>query len=354
MVLNFPSGKASVSIRELQKHQQTQRGCDICNRVWTVDDECIANELHFFHLCQHVVGSHCWSSMADKQKGKCPVCNVQILCDERIYVHATVDRCAPASPNARVQEPETFLILAQDPPSRAQALNVEDGEQWGFTVAGEKKEDTDDVEVDTFGCFIDLCARADYIRDGLDLLRASSNTLTPIRWDRMTSFFANTAHAKKGSKRQKTDVAMFSSGGPNFTMNDVEKTLSSAEDWIKKNLHAIYDGRGIANKDAIFLRELNRKLVGVQAEIQELKDLKSREIARRQEAEFEERKNHDSRENARYQEAVRKMDIREINKKADEEVLRIRAEADDRILEVRAKASAEIAKLQSHGNVLKM
>ncbi|KAM0798265.1 hypothetical protein BDR22DRAFT_891570 [Usnea florida] len=127
MALNFPSGRASVSIRELQKHQQTQRGCDICNRVWTVDDECIANELHVFHSCQHVVGSRCRSSMVDKQKGKCPVCNVQISCDEKIYVHGNVDRCASASPNSRGHGPETFLILAQDPPSRAQELNIEDG-----------------------------------------------------------------------------------------------------------------------------------------------------------------------------------------------------------------------------------
>ena len=69
---------------------------------------------------------------------------------------------------------------------------------------------------------------------------------------------------------------------------------------------------------------------------------------------MEEWKNHDSRENARYRAAVLKMDIRDINKKADEEILRIRAEADDSILEVRAKASAEIAKLQSQGNVMEM
>ena len=45
------------------------------------------------------------------------------------------------------------------------------------------------------------------------------------------------------------------------------------------------------------------------------------------------------------------MAIREVNKKADEEVLRIRAEADDKVEEVHAKASAEIAKLQSNGKV---
>ena len=150
---------------------------------------------------------------------------------------------------------------------RDQPLDVEGGEERDFAMAGGMKEDTDNVDVDTFGCFIDLYACVNYIRDGLDLLQASSNTLTPIRWDRLTSFVAIIAHAKKGSKRQKIDVAMFSSGGSKFTMNDLGETLSSAEEWIKKNFNAIHDGRETANKDAVFLRELNRKLADVQAEI---------------------------------------------------------------------------------------
>ena len=351
MVLKFPSGRISVSIREVLKHRETQKGCGICHGLWGIHDECIGNRLHIFHPCQHVVGSRCWSSVVDEQKGKCPVCMVEIRCVEKIGVRAIVERCAPASPNSRGQELETFLLLTQDSCLRALALEVEDWEEKDFTMVGEKKEDTDDVDVGTFGCFINLCSRVNYIRDGLDLLQASSNTLTPIRWDRMTSFVANTAHAKEGSKRQKIDVAIFSSGGSNFTVNDLGQTLSSAEEWIKKNSKPIHDGTGIANKDAIFLRELDRKLADVQAEIKELKDLESREIMRRQEAEFEEWKNYDSRESARYREAKIKMDIREVNKKADEEVLRIRAEADDKVEQVRAKASAEIEKLQSHGKV---
>ncbi|KAM0798266.1 hypothetical protein BDR22DRAFT_891571 [Usnea florida] len=138
-------------------------------------------------------------------------------------------------------------------------------------------------------------------------------------------------------------------------MNDLRETLSSAaEEWTEEDVAAVLAGRRIGYKAGVSLRKLEKKLTDVQAEIKELKDLKSREIARRQEAEYEEWKNHDSRMNARYQAAALKMDIREINKKADEEVLRIRAEADNSISEVRAKASAEIAKLQSHRDVVDM
>ena len=196
-----------------------------------------------------------------------------------------------------------------------------------------------------------LSARIEHIKDGLGLLQASFNTLTPISWDRIASFVADTVHAEKGSKRQNIDVAMFSSGGTYLTMNDLRMTLSSAEEWTKKNFNAIHDGTGIANNDAIFLRKMDRKLADIQAEIKELKDLEFREIMRRQEVEFEKSKNHESRENARYEKAKLMMDIREVNKKADEEISRIRAEADDKVDKVRAKASAEIAKLQSHGKV---
>ena len=349
MVLNFPSGRASVSIRELLKHQQTRNGCGICEELWAIDDECIGNRVHVLHPCQHVVGSHCWSSVADGKKGRCPVCNVQIRCIEKIVVRAIVERCAPASSNSQGQEPEKFLILTQD---SCFPLQVEDwketGQEENIVTEEKKKKHVDDLEVDAFWCYMDIRPRIEYIRDGLGLLQASSNTLTPIRWDRMTRFIANTAHTKKGSKRQKIDVAMFSSGGTYSTMDDLRETLSLAEEWIKENFDAIHDDRGIANKDVVFLRELTRKLADVQAEIQELKDLEPREIARQQEAEFEEWKNHDSRESARYQEAKIKMDVREVNKKADEEVSRIRAEADDKVEKVRAQASAEIAKLESH------
>ena len=351
MVLNFPSGRLSVSIREIQKHRRTRKGCGICDELWGIDDECIGNQLHCFHPCQHVVGSHCWSLVADEQKGKCPVCKVEIRCIEKIRVHATAERCTPASPNSQVQEPEKFLILARDLYLRALALEVEDRSERDFTMAGEQKEGTDDVEVDNFECFINLCARVSYVKDGLHLLQDSSDTLIPIRWDRMTSFVADTAHAEKRSKRLKIDVAMFSSGGTYLTMNDLRDILASAEEWTKKNFDAIHDGRLLANKDAIFLRKMDKMLADVEAEIKELQHLESREIKRRQKAEFEESKNHDSRERARYQKAALMMDIREVNKKADEEILSIRAEADDKIEQVRAKASAEIAKLQSYGKV---
>ena len=358
-MLKFPSGRASVSIRELQKQQQTQKGCGICDEPWVgFMHECLGNRVHVFHPCQHVVGSRCWSSVKDEQKGKCPVCKIEVRCDEKIDVHAIVDRCAPASANSQGQEPESFLILTQDLPLRAQALEVEDGRENGHeeekTMAGEKKEGLDDVDVDYFWSYMDLRARVDYIRDGLDLLRASTETLTPIRWDRMTRFRASTAQNKKGSKRQRIDIAMFSSGGAYYTMDDLRETLSSAEEWINENSEAINDGRGIANKDVVSLRKLEKKLADVQAEIKELKDLESREIARRREAEFEEWKKYESRESARRREAKTKQAIREITKKADEEVATIRAEADDKVEKVRAKASAEIAKAQSHGKVVEM
>ena len=147
--------------------------------------------LHVVHQCHHVVGSHCWSSMVDEQKGKCPVCNVQILCDEKTYVHPIDDRCAPASPNSRGQEPETFLILTLDPPLRAQTLDVEDGEE----------DHHEEEEIDAFWCFVDLRARIDYIKAGLYLLQGSTKTLTPRRLDRLTRFVADTAHKKAARDR---------------------------------------------------------------------------------------------------------------------------------------------------------
>ena len=205
--------------------------------------------------------------MADKQKGKCPVCNVQVSCDEKIYVHATVDRCASASPNARGQEPETFLILAQDPPSRAQALNIEDGEETdheeGKSMLGKSQEGLDDVDIDAFWYFVDLRARIDYIKNGLGLLQGSSGTWTPVRWNRLTRFFADTAQKSKGSKRRKIDVAMFSSGGTDFTMNDLTETLSSAEEWTEEDVAAVLAGRRVGYKDVVSLRKLEKKLTDV-------------------------------------------------------------------------------------------
>ena len=337
MVLKFPSGRASVSIRELQKQQQTQKGCGICDELWVVvDHECIGNQLRVFHPCQHIVGSQCWSSVPDKKKGRCPVCKVKIRCDEKIDVHAKVDRCAPTSSNSRSQEPEKFLILTQDPPLRAQALELEDGKENGqekdIIMAGKEKEGLDDVDAEAFMYFMNLQARLHYIKDGLGLLQAETKTLTPIRRDRLIRFLANVPQTYQGRKKPKIDVAMFSSGGKYFTMDDLRKTLSSAEELIKENFAAVRDGKGRASKDAVSLRKLEMKLADVQAEIEELKDLQSRESARLREVEA----------------------IRWFTEKAEEEVLGIRAEADDKVLKIRAKASAEIAKLQSNGNVVEI
>lgn len=310
--------------------------------------------------------------MEDEQKGKCPVCTVEIRCDEKIGVRTIVDRCAPATPNARRQEPEKFLLLTQGSCLRGQAVVVEDWEEndheEDIIIEGGKKDDNYDVELDAGLRFVDLSVGIGYIKEGLGMLQDSSSTLTPVPWNRSRRFFTDTAHIKEGSKRRKIDIATFSSGGTEFTMNNLRQTLSSAEDWTMEDVAAVLGGKQVANKDSMSLRKLEKKLADIQAEIEErksekkiadiraeieeLKDLESCEIARREEAEFEKWKNHESRENARYWEASIKIEcIREINKKADEEVLRIRAEAEDEVERVRARASAEIAKLHSHRKV---
>ena len=98
MVLKFPSGKDSVSIRDLQDSQQSQSTCGICDKPWVIESYgCIMRQLHVLHPCQHLVGAGCWSSVPDQHKDKCPVCKVGIRCDENVRVHLTVKKLISAS-----------------------------------------------------------------------------------------------------------------------------------------------------------------------------------------------------------------------------------------------------------------
>ena len=59
-------------------------------------------------ICQHLVGSGCWGSVPNEQKGKCPVCNVKIQCQETVNVtRASVVVSAPA--NKKLTEDLTQL-----------------------------------------------------------------------------------------------------------------------------------------------------------------------------------------------------------------------------------------------------
>lgn len=104
------------------------------------------------------------------------------------------------------------------------------------------------------------------------------------------------------------------SGETEFTLDDLRKTLSSAEDWVKKHFAAILEDK---DTSATAIQRLEARLADVETELKELKDRQSRESALQLETEIA-------------------LAVADIEKKAEEDVVKIRTKAEE-------KASKEYA-----------
>ncbi|CAD6586539.1 MAG: hypothetical protein ASARMPREDX12_002381 [Alectoria sarmentosa] len=353
MGLKFPSGKVSVSIRDLQGNQQSQSTCGICDKPWVIESHgCTMRQLHVLHPCQHLVGSGCWSSVPDEHKDKCPVCKVEIRCDEKVRVYKAVERFVPG-----VQESETQMSGLED--------DVEDIQAQATIVENKLKEGLNDVDVRAIMYYMNLRARLDSIKGSLDTLLASTKTLTPTHRERLISFLANTPYHNHDTKRRQVEVALSAlniSGGTSFTMNDLRKILGSTEGWIQKHFAAILEDDGKAAKQTSNIRELEKKLEKAAKEDPAKRELE-KQIADLQ-AELTALENRQTHERAQQLEFEIKLAIDEIEKKAIDDIGRVRAEAaeevadiyaavKDETIKIRGKAMEEITELRSHGKVMK-
>ena len=336
MVLKFPSGMVSVSIRDLCQTPHTQSTCGICNKPWFINSHgCIGGQLHVLHPCQHLVGSRCWYNVPDEHQEKCPVCKVEVGCDERVRVHSAIAMFAPASQTLNGQDPDSQVPFFSGPGS---GEIQKDSQAEEVAVDKKMREGLNDVDVRAIMYYMNLRARLDTTKGSLGTLLASTKTLTPAHRDRLVLFLANSPQSHQDNAHRRVEVALSAfniSGGTNFTMNDLRKILSSAEDWIQRHFAAIFDESSAANEDASSLRELEEELAEVQAGIRDLKDRQSRESAQRLEGNI-------------------KLACQEIGKKADEDAAKVLAMARKEAAKILATARKESAKLHNHRKVINM
>lgn len=316
MVIKFPSGHVSINIRELRSNPYSQLTCGVCDKPWIIgSDGCIKKQLHVLHPCQHLVGSGCWSSLPDEHKDKCPVCKVGIRCNEKVRVHSHAVHVVPASQDSVAK---SSGLEKEKPLGQAQHVIVENAEN-------KMKVGLNDVDVRAIMYYMNLRARLDAVKDNLCTLSASIKTLTPTHRERLVLFLANTPQNNQDSMQRKVEVALSAfniSGGTSFTMNDLRKILSSAEEWIKKHFAAILKDNEQASREASSVRILEKRLADVEAELKELKDRQSRESGQQLRDEIQ-------------------LATEEIIKKANEELAKVFAKAEKEVVEICAKAKEE-------------
>ncbi len=182
-----------------------------------------------FHPCQHLVGSGCWNSVPDEIKDKCPVCKVEIQCDEKVRVQSAVVNGGPASLNLNGQDSVLQLSFAE---AFALAKVSTDRQAQSFIVGKETEHGLKDLDIRAIMYYMNLRARLHQVKGSLSMLLAQTKTLTPTHRERLIVFLANTPQSIQDSKHQKIEIALSAfniSGGTNFTMNDLTKALSSAE-----------------------------------------------------------------------------------------------------------------------------
>ena len=269
--------------------------------------------------------------MPDEQKHNCPKCKVEIQCDEKVRVYQAVQRFATASQDSddddesdgQDSDAERFVL----------AKEIQDSQAQDIIVENKMKDGLNDADVRVIMYYMNLRARLNEVKGCLKTLLARTKTLTPTHRERLVLFLANTPQNTQDSRHQKIEVALSAfniSGGTNFTMNDLRKILCSAETWVREHFATILE----ENIDASSLRQLEKKLAAVEAELKSLKDRQSRDSAQRLKGQI-------------------KLAIEEIKKNVEEEVVRIRVNADKEVAKARKKALEDIEKLQSHGMVMK-
>ena len=304
MVLQFPSGRVTVSVQELLENRQSQSTCGICDKPWIIkSDGCIMNHVHVLHPCQHLVGSGCWVSVPAELKDKCPVCKVEIRCDEQVQVVRAFVNYDQVCQNSDAQTTSPVI-------HKMSAWKV--GQAQKTIIENKKKEGINTADMMRIMYFMNLRARLDAVRGSLGTLLASTKAMTPMHREKLIHFLAYTPQSDQHDGYRKIQVALQAfniSGETEFTMDDLRKTLSSAEHWVKKHFAAILE-----NKDtsATAIQRLERRLANVETELKELKDRQSRESALQLETEIA-------------------LAVADIEKKAEEDVVKIRTKAEEKV-----------------------
>lgn len=323
MVLKFPSGKVSISYRDLQSNHHSQSSaCGVCNKPWLIrSDGCIENQLHVLHPCQHLVGSGCWTSVPDEHKYKCPVCKVEILRDEKVGVHSAVKTSTPASQDTV-------------PKTSGWEEEMEGGKAQDMLAWKKIEEGLNDIDVRAIMYYMNLRALLDSVKGSLSTLLASTKCLTPTHRERLVLFLTHAPQTNEDSRQRKVEIALSAfniSGGTNFTINDLRTTLSSAEGWIKKHFAAILENNEKADNEDSAIRDLEKEIADMEVELEELKCRPYRESAQRLKEEI-------------------RMAAAEIVRKAEKEPVKIEF-YEDRVKTL-IKAKKEKATLQSHGKAI--
>ena len=174
MVLKFPSGRVSVTIQDLQEHQRSQPGCNICRKRWNWGpSDCILGYLCVLHPCQHLVGSGCWRTVPEEQKHKCPVCNVTIECEESVLV---LKAWEAVGLEVYKKMREEFDI------SWKQEMSVKEN----------MKKELSPVDVASILYHVNLCDSLNFGRERIGIFLASgTEALTELHLDRLIFFLTH-------------------------------------------------------------------------------------------------------------------------------------------------------------------
>ena len=221
MDLKFPSGRASVNIRDLKAFTETTVSCGMCNKLWLFNT-CIKQQLHIFHPCQHLIGSGCWSTVPDEQKDKCPVCKVEIRRDEKVRVYQDSDMDSLVFDKRLTEHISIDSTLAMRVNRKMmEGLNADD-----------------------------VAAIMYYMNLRHPLMSVKNNLHYPIKaltrqhLERLVYFLAHVPLGEHDSQERKIAVALYAFNigrGTRFSLDDLRVALGSAEDWVKMHFAVILD-----------------------------------------------------------------------------------------------------------------
>ena len=219
MVLKFPSGRVSVTIRDLQEHQRSQPGCNICRKRWNWGpSDCILGYLCVLHPCQHLVGSGCWRTVPEEQKHKCPVCNVTIECEESVLV---LKAWEAVGLEVYKKMREEFDI------SWKQEMSVKEN----------MKKELSPVDVASILYYVNLCDSLNFGRERIGIFLASgTEALTELHLDRLIFFLTHMPQHRDDSIERMIAIALHAhniSRGTNFGLSDLGMAVSSPKDLLE-------------------------------------------------------------------------------------------------------------------------
>ena len=220
MVLKFPAGKASVTIRDLQNHQRSQPACIICDKGWHWSSHCISTHLCVLHPCQHLVGSGCWKMVPEKHKDKCPLCKVEIGHIERVLVERVLVLRGHDMDDLKFHE--------------KMWEEIDFGLETEMSVKEKMKEGLNPADVATMLYFVNLCDSGldmDKERVGI-FLTSGTEALTELHLPRLISSL-RMPQCKDDRNERQLAVALHAFNnwrGTNFSLADLGKAVSKLKD----------------------------------------------------------------------------------------------------------------------------